>query len=87
MPGHLSIVLATPLIILLRPGLSAAGLEQTAPQVLIYDWTLQFGYVVIPYLLRRAVSPQQGAEFGGSWFSLAVVHLGGIFLAASIQDG
>jgi cytochrome c oxidase cbb3-type subunit I len=79
-----AIVLATPLIVLLRPGFSVAGLEQTAPQVLIYGWMLQFGYAVIPYLLRRAVSPQQEAELGGSWFSLAAVHAGGIFLAASI---
>lgn len=81
---QLAIVLATPLIVLLLPGFSPAGLEQTAPQVLIYGWMLQFGYALIPYLLRRAVSPQQEAALGGSWFSLASVHLGGIFLAASI---
>ena len=81
---QLAIVLVTPLIVLLRPGFSAAGLEQTAPQVLIYGWMLQFGYAVIPYLLRRAVSPQQEAALGGSWFSLAAVHIGGVFLAASI---
>jgi hypothetical protein len=84
---QLAIVLATPLIVLLRPGFSAAGIEQTAPQVLIYGWMLQFGYAVIPYLLRRAVSPQQEAALGGSWFSLAAVHTGGIFLAASILIG
>lgn len=81
---QLAIVIATPLMVLLRPGFSAAGLEQTAPQVLIYGWMLQFGYAVIPYLLRRAVAPQQEASLGGSWFSLAAVHLGGVFLAASI---
>jgi len=79
-----AIVLATPLMVLLRPGFSAAGLEQTAPQVLIYGWMLQFGYGVIPYLLRRAVASQPEASLGGSWFSLAAVHAGGICLAASI---
>lgn len=79
-----AIVLATPLIVLLRPGFSTAGLEQTAPQVLIYGWMLQFGYAVIPYLLQRSLSPQQEAALGGSWFSLAAIHIGGVFLAASI---
>jgi hypothetical protein len=81
---QIAIVLATPLMVLLRPGFSAAGLEQTAPQVLIYGWMLQIGYSVIPYLLRRALSPQRESALGGSWFSLAAVHMGGIFLAASI---
>lgn len=78
------IVLATPLIVILSPGFSLAGVEQTAPQVLIYGWMLQFGYAMIPYLLRRTFSPKQEAALGGSWFSLAAAHIGGIFLAASI---
>ncbi len=81
---QLGIVLAAPLIFVLQPGFSAAGIEQTAPQVLIYGWMLQFVYALVPYLLRRAVSPDQEAELGGSWFSLAAVHLGGVFLGASI---
>lgn len=84
---QLAIVVVTPLIVLLHPGFSPAGLEQTAPQVLIYGWMLQFGYAVIPYLLRRAVSPQQEASLGGSWFSLEAVHAGGVFLVASIING
>src|SRR5690606_27201130 len=76
--------LATPLIVILSPGFSLAGVEQAAPQVLIYGWMLQFGYAVILYLLRRAFSPKQEAALGGSWFSLAAAHIGGIFLAASI---
>lgn len=81
---QVAIVLAAPLILVLLPGFSPAGVEQTAPQVLIYGWMLQFGYGVVPYLLRRAVVPQQEAELGGSWFSLATAHAGGVFLAASI---
>lgn len=45
---------------------------------------LRFGYAVIPYLLRRVVSLQQKAALGGSWLSLVAVHVGAIFLAASI---
>jgi len=48
------VVLAVPLLVVLRPGFSAAGIEQTAPQVLIYGWMLQFGYVVLPYLLKSS---------------------------------
>lgn len=81
---QLAIVLATPLIVLLNPGFSAAGVEQTAPQVLIYAWMLQFGFALIPYLLRRVVAPHREAALGGSWFSLIAVHTGGVFLAVSI---
>ncbi len=81
---QLAIVLATPLVVLLMPGFSPSGVEQTAPQVLIYGWMLQFGYALIPYLLRRATAPQQAARLGGSWLSLTAVHVGGVFLFASI---
>lgn len=81
---QVGVVLAAPLVAILQPNFSAAGIEQTAPQVLIYGWMLQYGYALIPYLLKRAVSPDQEAELGGSWLSLSAVHLGGIFLVASI---
>jgi hypothetical protein len=81
---QLIIVLGAPLIFVLLPNLSTAGVEQTAPQVLIYAWMLQYGYALLPYLLRRAVWPQSDAELGGSWFSLAAAHAGGLFLGASI---
>jgi hypothetical protein len=79
-----AIVLSAPLIFVLLPNFSTVGVEQTAPQVLIYAWMLQYGYALLPYLLRRAVSPQQESELGGSWFSLAAAHAGGLFLGASI---
>jgi hypothetical protein len=79
-----AIVLSAPLIFVLLPNISKEGVEQTAPQVLIYAWMLQYGYALLPYLLRRAVSPQQESELGGSWFSLAAAHAGGLFLGASI---
>lgn len=71
-------VLVAPLIIAGVPGFPGAGIEQNAPQALIYGWVLQFGYALIPYLFRRAFS--QPAELGGSWLSLAGVHLGAVFL-------
>lgn len=77
-------VLVAPLILLKVPGFPGAGVEHSAPQALIYGWVLQFSYAVIPYLFARAFRPGQPASLGGSWFSLLAVHLGGIFLWASI---
>jgi hypothetical protein len=77
-------VLVAPLIILEVPGFPGAGIEQSAPQALIYGWVLQFGYAIIPALFRRAFLPDTPTRLGGNWFSLVAVHLGGIFLWASI---
>ncbi len=77
-------VLVAPLIILGVPGFPGAGIEQNAPQALIYGWVLQFSYAFIPYFFYRIFLPQKPARLGGSWLSLAAVHLGGFFLWASI---
>lgn len=77
-------VLVAPLIILEVPGFPGAGIEQSAPQALIYGWVLQFGYAFIPYFFYRLFLPDAPAKLGGSWFSLVTVNLGGIFLWASI---
>jgi hypothetical protein len=77
-------VLVAPLIILKVPGFPGAGIEQNAPQALIYGWVLQFGYALIPYLFRRTFLSGEAAKLGGSWISLATVHVGGVFLWVSI---
>lgn len=77
-------VLIAPLIILEVPGFPGAGIEQNAPQALIYGWVLQFGYAVIPLLFRRVFQPESSLKLGGNWFSLLTVHLGGIFLWTGI---
>lgn len=77
-------VLVAPLIILGVPGFPGAGIEQNAPQALIYGWVFQFGYALLPYFFYRAFLPEAQPHLGGSWFSLMTVHLGGIFLWASI---
>ncbi|MBX3060796.1 MAG: hypothetical protein KF770_30415 [Anaerolineae bacterium] len=77
-------VLVAPLIILGVPGFPGAGIEQNAPQALIYGWVLQFGYAFIPYFFYRLFLPGEPARLGGSWFSLVMVNLGGFFLWASI---
>jgi len=80
-------VLIAPLILLQVPGFPAVGIEQNAPQALIYGWVLQFGYALLPYLFARvflAEDPRKPVQLGGNWFSLIMVHLGGIFLWVSI---
>ncbi|MCA9915156.1 MAG: hypothetical protein KC496_17495, partial [Anaerolineae bacterium] len=73
-------VLIAPLIILGVPGFPGAGIEQNAPQALIYGWVLQFGFAMIPLLLRRVLTPESPSKLGGNWFSLISVHLGGVLL-------
>lgn len=77
-------VLVAPLIILGVPGFPGTGVEQNAPQALIYGWALQLGYIFIPYFFYRLFLPEQPARLGGSWFSLVTVNLGGLFLWAGI---
>jgi hypothetical protein len=77
-------VLVAPLIILKVSGFPGAGIEQTAPQALIYGWVLQFGYGLIPFVFHKLFAPDEPATPGGNWFSLIAVHAGGILLWASI---
>jgi hypothetical protein len=80
-------VLVAPLILLKVPGFPGAGIEQNAPQALIYGWVLQFGYAVMPYLFGRFLSPGVPAQLGGSWFSLISAHAGGVLLWVGIFAG
>lgn len=77
-------VLVAPLVLLQVPGIPGHSIEANAPQALIYGWVLQFGYALIPYYVRRIFSPDKTPQLGGSYFSLITVHLGGVFLWASI---
>lgn len=77
-------VLVAPLILLKVPGFPGAGVEANAPQALIYGWVLQFSYPLIPYLFARFFLPKEEATLGGNWFSLIMIHLGGVSLWASI---
>ena len=77
-------VLVAPLIILGVPGFPGTGIEQNAPQALIYGWVLQFGFALLPFFFRRAFLPDEAPRLGGSAFSLIAVNLGGVALWASI---
>jgi hypothetical protein len=77
-------VMVAPLIILGVPGFPGAGIEQNAPQALIYGWVFQFGFALLPFLFSRAFLPDEPPQLGGNRFSLVTVNLGGVFLWASI---
>jgi cytochrome c oxidase cbb3-type subunit I len=70
-----------------RANVPQARIEQDAPQWLVYGWLLHFAYALLPYFYRRAAQPGQPAGLGGSWFSLAAVHLGSLFFWAGILAG
>lgn len=77
-------VLVAPLIIAGVPGFPGAGIEQNAPQALIYGWVLQFAYALVPFVARRVFLPDTPPQLGGSWLSLVAVHAGAIALWVSI---
>jgi hypothetical protein len=75
-------VLAAPLI--LTGILESGPIEATAPQALIYGWTLQFGISLIPYIARRFFLREENPQLGGNWMSLAAATVGSLLVWASI---
>jgi len=75
-------VLAAPLI--LTGVLEGGPIEGTAPQALIYGWTLQFGISLVPYIARRFFLKAEDPQLGGSWGSLAAATLGSLLVWLSI---
>jgi hypothetical protein len=78
-------VLAAPLI--LTGVLEGGPIEGTAPQALIYGWTLQFGIALVPYIARRFFLQEEDPRLGGSWWSLAAATLGSLLVWISIFSG
>jgi hypothetical protein len=64
--------------------LESGPIESTAPQALIYDWVLQFGIALIPYIARRFFLKEQDPQLGGSWMSLTAATAGSLLVWASI---
>lgn len=77
-------VLVAPLIIGRVPGFPGAGIEQNAPQALVYGWILQFGYAILPYYFARIFLREKSPSLGGSWFSLIATHIAGFLFWAGI---
>ena len=77
-------IMVAPMIIFKVPGFPGAGIEQNAPQALIYGWVLQFSFAFIPMFVRTVLYSDEIVEPGGNWISLITVHSGGILLWAGI---
>jgi hypothetical protein len=75
-------VLAAPLI--LTGVLESGPIESTAPQALIYGWTLQFGISLVPYIARRFFLKVENPQLGGSWTSLGAATVGSLLVWLSI---
>lgn len=80
-------VLAAPFVLLNIAGLATVGIEQNAPQALIYGWVLQFALALVPYLVAKALRPSLPASIGGNWLGLVAVHAGALSLWASMFAG
>lgn len=46
--------------------------------ILIYGWILTFILAVIPYFFTQVFQPNRAPALGGSWWSLASMHLGSL---------
>jgi hypothetical protein len=46
--------------------------------ILIYGWILTFLLAVMPYFFTVAIQPARKPALGGSWLSLALMHLGSL---------
>ncbi|MCP5100780.1 MAG: hypothetical protein GY943_34960 [Chloroflexi bacterium] len=77
-------VLMAPLVLFKVPGIPVGIIEANAPQALIYGWVLQFAFAIFPYFFMRVFLPNETPKLGGSRFSLVAIHVGGVFLWASI---
>jgi hypothetical protein len=77
-------VMMAPFVLFGVGNLPGRLIEATAPQALIYGWLLQFGYAVLPYFFTRIFLPDEAPRLGGTWFSLAMINLGAVFLWVSI---
>ena len=77
-------VIVAVFILLEFPGVVGGDVEATAPQALIYGWVLQFGFALVPFLVRLYVVHDDKARLGGTWFGLSAVNLGSALVWASI---
>lgn len=79
-------VVVAPLVV--AGGGFGAEVAGSGGPILIFGWILQFGYALIPFLFSRAFTPNQPAQLGGTWLSLATSNGGSLlywismFLAA-----
>jgi hypothetical protein len=76
--------LAVPVVMLRGGGRStAAGLEQSAPQFLIYAWVLQIVFALMPVIQWKPSDAERTPRFGGTWLSVVAAQIGAVAFAAS----
>ena len=74
-------VLVSPFVIFKITGFDLV--EPNAPQALIYGWVLQFGFAMVPLLIRNYYTPGK-ERLGGNYISLVTNHIGALLLWGSI---
>ncbi|RJP51174.1 MAG: hypothetical protein C4557_08390 [Anaerolineaceae bacterium] len=77
-------VVVAPLIVARATDFPVQEISGSGGPILIFGWILQFGYALAPYLFTRFFEPDQPARLGGTWLSLATMHLGGILFWVSL---
>jgi cytochrome c oxidase cbb3-type subunit I len=52
--------------------------------ILIYGWILTFSLAILPYFFAQVFQPNRAPAVGGSWWSLAAMHLGSVLFWAAL---
>ncbi|NOH04887.1 MAG: hypothetical protein HND47_24425 [Chloroflexi bacterium] len=77
-------VVVAPLIVARATDFPVQEISGSGGPILIFGWIVQFGYALVPYLFTRFFEPDQPARLGGTWLSLASVHVGAVLFWVSL---
>lgn len=77
-------VVVAPMIVARATDFPVQEVSGSGGPILIFGWLLQFGYAMAPYLFTRFFESDKPARLGGSWLSLATVHIGSILFWVSL---
>ncbi|MDF1500092.1 MAG: hypothetical protein P1P76_06470 [Anaerolineales bacterium] len=77
-------VVVAPLIVARATDSPVEEVSGNGGPILIFGWLLQSGYALAPYLFTRYFEPDKRARLGGTWLSLATMHIGGVLFWVSL---
>lgn len=77
-------VVVAPLIVARATDFPVQEISGNGGPILVFGWILQFGYALVPYLFTRFLEPDKPARLGGTWLSLATIHVGSILFWLSL---
>lgn len=77
-------VVVAPLIVARATDFPVQEVSGNGGPILIFGWIIQFGYALVPYLFTRFFEPEKTPRLGGTWLSLATVHIGSILFWVSL---